>query len=167
MAAEKKSKTSRTKSKRTAGNKTTLRKKTSSKRPAAKRETPKKKLAKKKSAQKKAAVKKKAVGVTTSSAKPEKSLKKQVRRISQRVNTVAFPRENLGARSGRQSGDLQGLSSLERADSESVDELLEEGNTFEAEVVTGVEDADASDEKEVQTHERPEDDVPDEYLDKE
>ena len=67
--------------------------------------------------------------------------------------------------SGREAGDLQGLSSAERADSESVDELLEEGNSFEAGVVKGVEDAGNADEKEVHTHEVPEDDVPEEYLD--
>ena len=53
------------------------------------------------------------------------------------------------------------------ADSESVDELIEEGNAFEADVVTGVEDAEGADEREVRTHEVPEDDVPGEYLDKE
>ena len=68
--------------------------------------------------------------------------------------------------SGGQSGDLQGLSNSEGADSESVDELLEEGNPFEAGIVTGVEEADDS-EEEVRTHEVPEDDVPDEYLDNE
>lgn len=69
--------------------------------------------------------------------------------------------------SGRQSGDLQALSRAEQADSESVDELLEEGNPFEADVVKGVEDADDADEREVHTREVPEDDVPDEYFDKE
>jgi hypothetical protein len=44
--------------------------------------------------------------------------------------------------------------------------LLEEGNAFEADVVTGVEDAGGADEREVRTHEVPEDDVPEEYLDK-
>ena len=68
--------------------------------------------------------------------------------------------------SGRQSGDLQGLSRVEQADSESVDELVEEGNPFEAGAVAGVEEADNADEKEVDTHEVPEDDVPEEYLDK-
>ena len=70
------------------------------------------------------------------------------------------------AQSGGQSGDLQGLSRIEGADSESVDELLEEGNAFEADVVTGVENAEDADEREVRTHEVPEDDVPGEYLDK-
>ena len=79
--------------------------------------------------------------------------------------TVAFSLKKPGVRSGSQSGDLQGLSDLQGADSESVAELLEEGNPFEAGVVSGVEAAD-SDEREVQTHEVPEDDVPDEYLDK-
>jgi hypothetical protein len=58
------------------------------------------------------------------------------------------------------------LSSLEGADSESVDELLEEGNTFEAEAVKGVQDAGDADEGEVHTHEVPQDDVPGEYRDK-
>jgi hypothetical protein len=71
-----------------------------------------------------------------------------------------------GKRADQQSGDLQGLSRLEAADSESVEELIEEGNAFEADVVAGVESADDADEKEVRTHEVPEDDVPGEYLDK-
>lgn len=65
----------------------------------------------------------------------------------------------------RQS-DFQGLSRKEYADSESVDELVEEGNIFEAGAVAGVEEADDSDEREVHTHEVPEDDVPEEYLEK-
>jgi hypothetical protein len=67
-------------------------------------------------------------------------------------------------RSTTQSGDLHGLSRMETADAESVTELLEEGNPFEAEVVTGVEAAD--DVREVRTHEVSEDDVPNEYFDK-
>ena len=72
----------------------------------------------------------------------------------------------LDAVSGRESGDLEGLSRVEEADSESVDELVEEGNSFEAGAVAGVEEADNADEREVHTHEVPEDDVPEEYLDK-
>ena len=83
------------------------------------------------------------------------------------MNTVAFPREGRRADSAGQAGDLQGLSNVEGADSESVDELLEEGNAFEADVVTGVEDAGNAEEREVHTHEVPEDDVPEEYLEKE
>src|SRR5260370_39332825 len=57
-----------------------------------------------------------------------------------------------------QSGDVQGLSNVERADSESVEELLEEGNSFEAGAVKGVEDAEDADEAEVHTHQVPQDD---------
>jgi hypothetical protein len=163
MAAKKKTKKKQTKSKRTAGTKVTPTKKLASK----KRGTPKKKSAKKKPAQKEAAVKIKVVGKKTIGARTVRALKKRVGRKSQSVNTVAFSPEGPVARSGRQSGDLQGLSSVEGADSESVGELLEEGNEFEANVVKGVEDAGNADEKEVRTHEVPEDDVPGEYRDKE
>jgi len=78
---------------------------------------------------------------------------------------LVLERRGLGAASGGQSGDLQGLSGFAAADSESVQELIEEGNSLEAEVVKGVQDADDADESEVVTHEVPEDDVPGEYLD--
>ena len=65
-----------------------------------------------------------------------------------------------------EAGDLQGLSNRPTANSESVDELLEEGNAFEAEAVEGVESALDADQGEVKTHEAPADDVPQEYLDK-
>ena len=68
--------------------------------------------------------------------------------------------------SARQSADLEGLSRVAQADSESVDELVEEGNVFEAGAVAGVEEADNEDTREVHTHEVLEDDVPDEYLEK-
>ena len=60
--------------------------------------------------------------------------------------------------------DFQGLSRAEEASSESVDELIEEGNVFESGAVAGVERADDEDEREVHVHELPEDDVPEEYL---
>jgi hypothetical protein len=44
--------------------------------------------------------------------------------------------------------------------------LIEEGNAFEADAVTGVEDAEKADKKEVRTHEVSEDDVPEEYQDR-
>ena len=53
------------------------------------------------------------------------------------------------------------MSNVEGADSESVEELLEEGNAFEADAVMGVDHAGDIDEKEVRTHEVPQDDVPD------
>jgi N utilization substance protein A len=83
------------------------------------------------------------------------------------AGSIAFPRRGLGAGAGGQSGDIEGLSSRASADSESVEELAEEGQSFEAEAVRGVEDAPDPDEAEVTTHEVPEDDVPKEYLDEE
>ena len=121
---------------------------------------PKRKPAKKVPAIKKTVIKQAA-------ARKKKALKKdRVRGKSESADTVVFEPMGLGARSGGQSGDLQGLSNRAGADSESVDELLEEGNAFEAEVVKGVQDVRDADEGEIRTHEVPEDDVPDEYLEK-
>jgi hypothetical protein len=121
---------------------------------AKKRAKSKKTLKKSKKTLKKKAVARKTKKVTSKAARKGKpSLPRVVART---------PRTS----SGEQSGDLQGLSRHEGADSESVQELLEEGNPFEAGVVSGVEHADLADEQEVRTHEVPEDDVPDEYLDK-
>jgi hypothetical protein len=131
-------------------------KKLKKKKPAkAKKILRKKKTPKKKALPKKAAPKKKAA-----------RKKGRVRGKSQSVTTIAFDREGTRARAGGQSGNLQGLSDVESADSESVDELLEEGNAFEAEVVKGVQDAPDADQGEIKTHEVPEDDVPEEYSDK-
>jgi hypothetical protein len=71
----------------------------------------------------------------------------------------------LGPESGGQSGDTEGLSRAELADSESVEELLEEGQAFEAGVVRGVENAPGPEKGGVRTRQVPEDDVPQEYLD--
>ena len=62
-----------------------------------------------------------------------------------------------------QSGDMQGISNEAGADSESVEELLEEGNAYEAEAVAGVENAKDPDVSEVTTRQVPENDVPAEY----
>jgi hypothetical protein len=125
---------------------------------AAKKKTKMKQTKSKRTVGKKVAPTKKAV--------KKKLAKKRVQGKSQSVDTVAFALEGLRAQSGEQSGDLQGLSNVQGADSESVDELLEEGNAFEADVVKGVEDAGNADEEEVRTHEVPQDDVPGEYPDK-
>jgi N utilization substance protein A len=57
-----------------------------------------------------------------------------------------------------QSGDDTGLSTEADEASESVAELEETGQDYEAEVVEGVEDAPPADEAEVTTHERRDDD---------
>jgi hypothetical protein len=154
MATKEKAK-KKTNSKRSLGKEVAPMKKAISKKLVKKRVTPKKKLPK-----------------TTIATKKEQlksagALQGQVQGKSQSVDTVSFPLERMGVREGEQSGDLQGLSNVQGADSESVDELLEQGNAFEAEVVKGVEDAEDSDEGEVRTHEVPQDDVPGEYRDKE
>src|SRR5258708_33782567 len=112
-----------------------------------KTKAPKKKVKKaaKKKAVKTAAVRTKAasknrVSKKAGGGKKATAPKKRVRGKSQVVGSVAFESVGLGARSGGQSGDLQGLSNRGRADSESVDELLEEGNAVEAEIVKAVED---------------------------
>lgn len=88
---------------------------------------------------------------------------------SARVNTTVVrsdPTTRAGAVAVEPTEDFQGLSRTEQADSESIDELVEEGNVFEAGAVAGVQRADDEDEREVHTREFPEDDVPEEYLDK-
>jgi hypothetical protein len=79
---------------------------------------------------------------------------------------VADKQRGLGPGSAGQSGDTQGLSDTAEAGSESVEELLEEGQYFEAEMISGVENAPDPDQGEVRTKQVPEDDVPSEYLDR-
>lgn len=124
------------------------------------------KRALKKQASKKLAAKKR--GGTSSRKKkgtPQRSRPK-VARVYDHKEGVTLEPESAASRSAGQSGDLQGLRDAEDVESESVDELLEEGNAFEADVVAGVERADDDEEGEVHTHEVPEDDVPEEYEDK-
>jgi hypothetical protein len=82
---------------------------------------------------------------------------------SRLVESVIAERKGLGSAAAGQSGDIEGLSRLPDADSESVEELLEEGQSYEAEVVSGVERASDEEEQEVITEEVEEDDIPPEY----
>jgi hypothetical protein len=99
-------------------------------------------------------------------------MKRQIHKRSQTDETPATTPEESGSPAEReqhdpdsagQSGDLQGLSGSQDADSESVEELLEEGQFYEAEVVSGVEHASDEAEKPIRTREVAEDDVPEEY----
>ena len=154
MPSPKKNKTSRMKSKAKKSAK-----KVAQKKRAITAKAPKK-LAKKKAARKKIAQKKVALRTRPGRAKNTAvNSETEIRREIRNKVPEAF--------SGRQSGDLQGLSRAEEADSESVEELLEEGNPLEAAAVSGVEEADDAEGREVHTHEVPEDDVPEEYFDKE
>jgi len=157
MATKKKAKKKSTTSKKSASKKS----KPVQKKPTQKRATAKK-SAKRVAIGKRAAVKKK-VAKKTANRKVASARNKRTRTKSQEQEPFGFPRD--ASRSGEESGDLQGLSNVESADSESVDELVEEGNAFEAGVISGVEEAGDRDEREVRTREVPEDDVPGEYLD--
>jgi hypothetical protein len=79
---------------------------------------------------------------------------------------VPAQEERGGPNSAGQSGDTQGLPDIAEAGSESVQELVQEGQYFEAEVLLGVETSVEPDVAEVQTREVPEDNVPAEYLGK-
>jgi hypothetical protein len=74
--------------------------------------------------------------------------------------------ENLDMPVDEQAGDLQGLTDVAGADSQSVRELAAEGQFFEAAVISGIEDAPPADIAEVTTKQVPEDDVPPEYVDR-
>ncbi len=58
-----------------------------------------------------------------------------------------------GSDSAGQSGDVQGLSQVADVDEESVGELAETEQTYEAEVVEGIEDAGNHPERPVRTRE--------------
>lgn|ERR1700720_2977047 len=75
------------------------------------------------------------------------------------------PPRGIGLEAGGQAGDTMGLSRDEVSGPESVEELIEEGQAYEAAVISGVEDAPDADQGEIKTRQVPEDDVPDEYLD--
>jgi hypothetical protein len=100
--------------------------------------------------------------------------KKPLRGMSEAVEIAAVELRGMGARSGGQSGDIQGLSRLQIGNSESVEELVEEGQDREAEMVSAVEnvpDADATvlprKEGEAEAEELPEEEeVPPEYTGK-
>jgi hypothetical protein len=100
------------------------------------------------------------------SAKTKKAAPRRRRYRSTQLTEqpVAQIRQGVGlAAEAGQSGDTQALSDIEDVDSESVRELAEEGQDFEAEIISGVESAPDPDVSEVKTHEVPEDDVPEEY----
>jgi hypothetical protein len=136
--------------------KKTKRKKTSSSKNT-KGKKPKSKVAAKKSAPKKK---------TVAAKSKSKAARRKPHGHPDAAELVSFGKRGLGSRSGGQSGDTQGLAAGPDVDSESVEELLEEGQSYEAEVIQGVEDAPDADQGEVRTREVEEDDVPEEYRDK-
>jgi hypothetical protein len=110
-------------------------------------------MAKKKKARKKKVRSRKKVSARGKSAKAKK-LKRAKRRLRgpESVEPPAPPPERgLGAGSGGQSGDIQGLPRGENVNSESIEELTEEGQDYEAEVVSGIENALEPDQGRVRT----------------
>ncbi len=69
-----------------------------------------------------------------------------------RKNLIPQEQDSLHTASGRLSGDVQNLSQEELSDSESVEELVEEGQDFEGELIEGIENAPPADQGEVRTH---------------
>jgi hypothetical protein len=136
-----------------------------------KRTTRKKSVAKtrKKSVAKRMAAKRKATRIraTSKSLARKKKFSAKTKRVTSTGMVVgaSLPSVERIPSRDEEAGDLQGLSNRAVADSESVEELVEEGNALEAEAIEGVEDAPDADQGEVKTHEVPEDDPP-EYLDK-
>jgi hypothetical protein len=166
MATKKKSPSKAKKSKKKASAQAKSIKKPAKKMPAKKKPAKKIKAvtkSSKKPAKKVAAVSK--ASKTIAARKPAPAQRKATSKKS--PGRAASWGDERGADSAGQSGDLQGLSNRERADSESVDELIEEGNAFEAGVISGVEEAGDREGSEVRTRQFPEDDVPGEYLDEE
>jgi hypothetical protein len=161
------------KKKRTSRKPTTRKKKTAPKRKPAARKAPRRtkkatarKTARRKPASRKAATKKKpAVRKATRPKAKRASGARQPRGRAASDLDLMPTRRGLGAETGGQSGDTEGLSREELADSESVEELLEEGQAFEAGIVDGVENAPNADRGGVRTRQVPEDDVPQEYID--
>lgn len=130
----------------------------------------KKTIRKKKTAKVAKPVRKTKLKSQTSRAKASAKTKKSTARKRPSRSTqlteqpVAQIRQGVGlAAEGGQSGDTQGLSGTEDVDSESVRELAEEGQDFEAGIVSGIENAPDPDVAEVKTREVLEDDVPEEY----
>jgi hypothetical protein len=69
------------------------------------------------------------------------------------IDDVENDSEELASDSAGQSGDTQGLSHLEDIEEETVEELVETDQAYEAEIEEGVEDAGDHPERPVQTRE--------------
>ena len=152
MANKKKTKKTVSKPKKSSSlKKSAVKKKTTAKKPFRKKVVARKKVAPKK--------------LKKPTARKSKPRKIPARPRPQGLDAPEIERGLVRARAGVLSGDLQGLSRKAKADSESVDELVQEGNVYEAAVLQGVEAADNADEGEVMSHEKLADDVPAEYLD--
>jgi hypothetical protein len=79
--------------------------------------------------------------------------KRKLRKDEVPIDELENDSEEIGSDSGGQSGDDQGLSQVAEVDEESVGELAETDQAYEAEVVEGLEDAGDHPERPVRTRE--------------
>ncbi|MGB9488195.1 MAG: hypothetical protein WCD04_19035 [Terriglobia bacterium] len=80
-------------------------------------------------------------------------MKRKLPNDEAQIEEVGNDPEELASDSAGQSGDAQGLSQTADADEESVEELAETDQAYEAEAVDGLEDAADHPERPVQTRE--------------
>lgn len=125
--------------------------------PKAKKKPLKKKLAKRAKPAPKKPVKKSKKVMEPSSGSESSSLDPK------RANMFGLDPEAGKSHRGAQSGDFQGISTAALDDSESAEELMEEGQDLEGELVKGIEDALDADQGEIHTHAdaEPDDETPD------
>lgn len=113
-------------------------------------------------ARKKGAVRKTAAALARRAVRKNKAARRE--RLSRGVrsvgNDIAAVSAGPGSGSAGQSGDIQGLTDVETADSESVRELVEDGQDYEAGIIDGIENAPDADQGEIKTREVPEDEIP-------
>ncbi|HEV2616464.1 MAG TPA: hypothetical protein VGU63_07635 [Candidatus Acidoferrales bacterium] len=123
---------------------------------------------KKKTAKRGSAAVKKSKARKSPASSPRKAARKnkkaRIERLSRGVrsvgNAIAVMSVGPGAGTAGQSGDIEGLSNVESADSESVEELVEEGQDYEAGIIDGIQNTPDADQGEIKTREVPQDDVP-------
>ena len=77
-------------------------------------------------------------------------VKRKLRNDEAQIDELENDPEELASDSAGQSGDAQGLSQIADADEESVEELAETDQAYEAEAVEGLEDAGDHPERPVQ-----------------
>jgi hypothetical protein len=80
-------------------------------------------------------------------------VKRKLRNDEAQIDELGNDAEELASDSAGQSGDAQGLSQTADADEESVEELAETDQAYEAEAVDGLEDGADHPERPVQTRE--------------
>ena len=78
---------------------------------------------------------------------------RKLRNDEAQIDELGSDMEEAGSDSAGQSGDAQGLSQIADADEESVEELAETDQPYEAGVVNGLEDAAEHPERAARTHE--------------